>query len=49
MNCNYFNSLIRALSTFSGVLGAVGMVTWKATVVGGHNGIDDVLELPDAR
>src|SRR5215213_2479338 len=49
MNCNYFNSLIRALSTFSGVLGAVGMVTWKVTVVGGDKGIEEVLQLPDAR
>jgi hypothetical protein len=37
------------LSTLSGVLGAVGSVTGQPTAVGGHNGIDEVLHLPDAR
>jgi predicted ATP-dependent serine protease len=44
-----YNSLLRVLSTLSGVLGAVGVVPGKATAIGGHNGIDNVLELPDAR
>src|SRR5215211_2668391 len=37
------------LSTLSGVLGAVGLVTGQSTAVGGHNAIDVVLQLPDAR
>jgi hypothetical protein len=37
------------LSTLSGVLGAVGSVARKSAAVGGHNGIDEVLQLPDAR
>jgi hypothetical protein len=37
------------LSTLSGVLGAVGLVTGKPTAVGGNKGIDELLQLPDAR
>jgi hypothetical protein len=37
----------QGLSTLSGVLGAVGSVTGQSTAVGGHNGIDEVLHLPD--
>ena len=45
----YLMASSEELSTLSGVLGAVGMVTGKATAVGGDKGIDHVLELPDAR
>ena len=37
------------LSTLRGVLGTVGSVARKSAAVGGHNGIDEVLQLPDAR
>jgi hypothetical protein len=37
------------LLTLSGALGTVGSVTRKSVAVGGHNGIDEVLQLPDAR
>jgi hypothetical protein len=37
------------LSTLSGVLGAVGLVTGQPTAVGGNKGIDELLQLPDAR
>jgi hypothetical protein len=39
----------RVLSTLSGVLGAVGSVTRQSTAVGGNNGIEEVLHLPDTR
>src|SRR5919107_3025248 len=37
------------LSTLSRMLGAVGLVTGQPTAVGGDEGIDEVLHLPDAR
>jgi hypothetical protein len=37
------------LLTLNGVLSAVGSVTGQSTAVGGHNGIEEVLQLPDAR
>ncbi len=37
------------LSTLSRVLCTVGLVTGQSTAVGGHNRIDEVLRLPDAR
>jgi hypothetical protein len=37
------------LSTLNGVLSAVGSVTGQSTPVGGHNGIEEVLQLPAAR
>ena len=40
---------LRALLALSGMLGAVGSVTGQSTTVGGHNGIEEVLQLPDAR
>jgi hypothetical protein len=36
-------------STLSRVLGAVGCVTGQSIALGGHEGIDQVLQLPDAR
>jgi hypothetical protein len=37
------------LSTLSRSLGAVGLVTGQPTAVGGDKGIDEVLQMPDAR
>jgi hypothetical protein len=42
-------SYSEVLSTLSRVLGAVGLVTRQLTAVGGDKGIDELLQLPDAR
>ena len=52
VECTTLRSLMissEELSTLSRVLGAVGSVARKSAAVGGHNGIDEVLQLPDAR
>jgi hypothetical protein len=47
-NLTVLDDLVEGLSTLSGVLGAVGSITGQSTTVGGHNGIEEVLHLPDA-
>src|SRR5215218_3609089 len=52
LDCRSLRSLTSSselLSTLSWVLGAVGLVTGQPTAVGGDKGIDEVLQLPDAR